>query len=53
MVAVLRTGWMVPALNDRYASSAISGSVPITFICGFIALAAIAQPLNNPPPPLL
>src|SRR6266567_3740965 len=43
--------WMVPDFNVRYASSACSGSTPITFIAALWARPAIAVPDSRPPPP--
>src|SRR5947208_5126895 len=43
--------WIVPDFHVRYASSACSGSTPITLIEALWARPAIAVPDSRPPPP--
>ena len=45
------TVWSVPVSNDRLASSAASGSTPITRHDGATARATNPHPESNPPPP--
>ena len=51
MVCGSSEGRIRPAARDRKASSACSGSAPITRMPGQSSRAAMAVPLSSPPPP--
>jgi hypothetical protein len=51
MVLGLTEGKIFPLLNDLQASSALTGSQPITVIRGLIDFASSELPDNSQPPP--
>lgn len=51
MVGGLWTVWSVRVWNERVASSASSGSTPMTRVCGEWKRVAMAEPERRPPPP--